>query len=80
MYGIDIEKRTKIEDFEKLRLEVISHKNNAEEENALIQRHVKESRDKCAELMRKFDLTIERIQAKPGQIIGMGLNQTFAGN
>jgi len=36
MYGIDIEKRTKIEDFEKLRLEVIGHKNSAEEENALI--------------------------------------------
>ena len=63
------------EDFDKLKLELQAHKINAEEENALIQRHVKDSKDKCAELIKKFELTIEKIQAKPGQIVG--LNKTF---
>ena len=77
MVSKEIERRTINDDFEKLKLEVQGHKINSEEENALIQRHVKDSKDKCAELIKKFELTVEKMQAKPGQIVGM--NKTFVG-
>lgn len=55
-----MDNRTLIADFEKLNIEVKSHKISVEEENALIQRHVKNARDKCAELTKKFELAIEK--------------------
>ena len=73
----EIDRRTINDDFKKLKLEVQGHKINSEEENALIQRHVKDSKDKCAELIKKFELTVEKMQGKPGQIVG--LNKTFVG-
>jgi hypothetical protein len=51
---------------------------NFDEENALIQRHVKESKDKSAELIKKFDLTVEKIRINAdasnlSKIVGRGL-------
>jgi hypothetical protein len=57
---------------------------NFEEENGLIQRHVKEAKDKTAELIKKFDLTIEKMQVAQdagnlSKIIGRGLFDRMTG-
>ena len=77
MQDEELQKCSRKVDFDKLYEIVNNLKLTMEEEHAMIHRHVKDSKDKSAELIKRFELTVEKIEAKPGQIIGLGLNKTF---
>lgn len=64
LHSGEIRTLAKADDFVELRLKVLAMKQEQEEENEMIQRSVRECKDKSAELIKKFDLVVEQIQVK----------------
>lgn len=60
----DIKGKAKGQDFIDIQMKVIAMKQELEEENVLIQRCFREQKDKMAELIKAFDLAIDRLHVE----------------
>ena len=57
----ELKGNAKAQDFIDIQMKVIGMKQELEEENVLIQRCFREQKDKMAELIKSFDLAIDKV-------------------
>jgi hypothetical protein len=69
----------KKDELERLSYLVQNNKEKADMEAKLISKHVKDSRDKTGELIKKFELTVQKME-RPGAIPGAPMPSTGNGN